>query len=40
MFDKLHEEAKHPNKVQATALMAPTLWLNGWMIRASAGSSS
>ena len=24
--------AKHPNKVQATALMAPTLWLNGWMI--------
>lgn len=24
--------AKHPNKVQATALMAPTMWLNGWMI--------
>jgi carboxylesterase len=24
--------AKHPAKVQATALLAPTLWLNGWMI--------
>jgi len=24
--------AKHPNKVQATSLLAPTLWLNGWMI--------
>jgi carboxylesterase len=24
--------AKHPTKVHATALMAPTLWLNGWMI--------
>ncbi len=24
--------AKYPNKVQATALLAPTLWLNGWMI--------
>lgn len=24
--------AKHPNQVQATALLAPTLWLNGWMI--------
>ena len=24
--------AKNPLKVQATALMAPTLWLNGWMI--------
>lgn len=24
--------AKHPQKVQATALLAPTLWLNGWMI--------
>lgn len=24
--------AKHPDKVQATTLMAPTLWLNGWMI--------
>jgi carboxylesterase len=24
--------AKHPNKVQATTLLAPTLWLNGWMI--------
>lgn len=24
--------AKHPTKVQATALMSPTLWLNGWMI--------
>ncbi|MEQ1719365.1 MAG: alpha/beta fold hydrolase [Hyphomicrobium sp.] len=24
--------AKHPDKVQATSLLAPTLWLNGWMI--------
>ena len=24
--------AKRPDKVQATALLAPTLWLNGWMI--------
>jgi carboxylesterase len=24
--------AKYPNKVQGTALLAPTLWLNGWMI--------
>lgn len=24
--------AKNPNKVQATTLLAPTLWLNGWMI--------
>lgn len=24
--------AKHPTHVQATALLAPTLWLNGWMI--------
>ena len=24
--------AKNPLKVQATALLAPTLWLNGWMI--------
>lgn len=24
--------AKHPDKVRATALLAPTLWLNGWMI--------
>ena len=24
--------AKHPAKVHATALLAPTLWLNGWMI--------
>lgn len=24
--------AKNPTKVQATALLAPTLWLNGWMI--------
>ncbi|NOT71638.1 MAG: alpha/beta fold hydrolase [Hyphomicrobium sp.] len=24
--------AKHPTKIDATALMAPTLWLNGWMI--------
>lgn len=24
--------AKHPHKVQATTLLAPTLWLNGWMI--------
>ena len=24
--------AKHPGKVQGTALLAPTLWLNGWMI--------
>ena len=24
--------AKQPKKVQATALLAPTLWLNGWMI--------
>ena len=24
--------AKNPGKVQATALLAPTLWLNGWMI--------
>ena len=24
--------AKHPTKIQATTLMAPTLWLNGWMI--------
>jgi carboxylesterase len=24
--------AKHPDKVQATTLLAPTLWLNGWMI--------
>ena len=24
--------AKHPKKVQATSLLAPTLWLNGWMI--------
>ena len=24
--------AKHPAKIQATALLAPTLWLNGWMI--------
>lgn len=24
--------AKHPTKVQATTLLAPTLWLNGWMI--------
>lgn len=24
--------AKHPKKVQATTLLAPTLWLNGWMI--------
>ena len=24
--------AKNPTKVQAAALLAPTLWLNGWMI--------
>ncbi len=24
--------AKHPDKVHATTLLAPTLWLNGWMI--------
>jgi carboxylesterase len=24
--------ADHPDKVSATALLAPTLWLNGWMI--------
>ncbi len=24
--------AKNPTKVQATSLLAPTLWLNGWMI--------
>ena len=24
--------AKHPAKVQATSLMAPTLWLNGWNV--------
>lgn len=24
--------AKNPDKVQATTLLAPTLWLNGWMI--------
>ncbi len=24
--------AKHPEKVRATTLLAPTLWLNGWMI--------
>ncbi|MGL4397727.1 MAG: alpha/beta hydrolase [Hyphomicrobium sp.] len=24
--------AKNPKKVQATALLAPTLWLNGWMV--------
>ncbi|MFV0369617.1 MAG: alpha/beta hydrolase [Hyphomicrobiaceae bacterium] len=24
--------AKHPEKVQGTALLAPTFWLNGWMI--------
>jgi carboxylesterase len=24
--------AKHPARVNATALLAPTLWLNGWMI--------
>jgi len=24
--------AKHPGKVRATTLLAPTLWLNGWMI--------
>ncbi|MBA2127307.1 alpha/beta hydrolase [Hyphomicrobium methylovorum] len=24
--------AKNPHKVDATALLAPTLWLNGWMI--------
>lgn len=24
--------AKNPTKVHATALLAPTLWLNGWMI--------
>lgn len=24
--------AKNPAKVQATSLLAPTLWLNGWMI--------
>lgn len=24
--------AKNPSKVQATSLMAPTLWLNGWTI--------
>jgi len=24
--------AKHPTKVNGTALLAPTLWLNGWMI--------
>ena len=24
--------AKHPEKVQATAPLAPTLWLNGWLI--------
>lgn len=24
--------AKNPDKVQGTALLAPTLWLNGWMI--------
>ena len=24
--------AKNPTKVDATALLAPTLWLNGWMI--------
>jgi carboxylesterase len=24
--------ARNPNKVQATTLLAPTLWLNGWMI--------
>ena len=24
--------AKNPKKVQATSLLAPTLWLNGWMI--------
>lgn len=24
--------ARHPDKVQGTALFAPTLWLNGWLI--------
>jgi len=24
--------ANHPDKVQGTALLAPTLWLNGWLI--------
>ena len=24
--------ANHPDKVQGTALFAPTLWLNGWLI--------
>ena len=24
--------ARHPGKVDATTLLAPTLWLNGWMI--------
>ncbi len=24
--------AKNPTKIQATTLLAPTLWLNGWMI--------
>lgn len=24
--------ARHPDKVQGTALYAPTLWLNGWLI--------
>ena len=24
--------AKHPTKVQATTLLAPTLWLNGWNV--------
>lgn len=24
--------ARHPDKVQATTLFAPTLWLNGWLI--------
>ena len=28
----LHLAAKHPDRVQGTLLLAPTLWLNGWMI--------
>jgi carboxylesterase len=28
----LHLAALHPTRVQATVLLAPTLWLNGWMI--------
>jgi carboxylesterase len=24
--------ARHPDKVQGTALLAPTFWLNGWLI--------